>query len=233
MNIPRLASSLAATLARAAAGINVGPLGKRPEQRLTLYDFEGCPYCRKAREAATLLDLELLVLPCPKGGPRYRQELIQRGGKAQFPYLIDPNTGKEMYESDAIVAYLFSEYGDGKVPMLLDAGVLTDATSALATAVRGGAGTRYTPSRAPAEPLELWSFEASPFCRVVRESLTCHEIPYILHNVGKGSPSREAFVRRSGKMMVPFLFDPNTGVEMFESEDIVVYLEETYGTREG
>ena len=34
---------------------------------------------------------------------------------------------------------------------------------------------------------------------------------------------------RSGKMMVPFLTDPNTGREMFESADIVRYLNQTYG----
>jgi glutathione S-transferase len=28
--------------------------------------------------------------------------------------------------------------------------------------------------------------------------------------------------------MVPYLVDPNTGVEMFESADIVRYLEDTY-----
>ena len=43
------------------------------------------------------------------------------------------------------------------------------------------------------------------------------------------SPSREAFVARSGKMMVPYLADPNTGKEMFESADIVAYLRSTYG----
>jgi hypothetical protein len=37
------------------------------------------------------------------------------------------------------------------------------------------------------------------------------ELPYLLHNVAKGSPSREGFVRRSGKMQVPYLVDPNTG----------------------
>jgi glutathione S-transferase len=30
-------------------------------------------------------------------------------------------------------------------------------------------------------------------------------------------------------MMVPYLADPNTGQEMFESADIVRYLEQTYG----
>ena len=34
---------------------------------------------------------------------------------------------------------------------------------------------------------------------------------------------------RSGKMQVPYLVDPNAGTEMFESADILAYLEETYG----
>ncbi len=84
------------------------------------------------------------------------------------------------------------------------------------------------PSIAPEKPLELWSFEASPYCRVVRELLTELELPYTLHNVGKRSPSRAAFVARSGKMMVPYLADPNTGVEMHESADILRYLRATY-----
>jgi glutathione S-transferase len=79
------------------------------------------------------------------------------------------------------------------------------------------------------QPLELWSFEASPFCRIAREVLCSLEIPYRLHNVGKGSAGRDAFVQRSGKMQVPFLVDPNSGVEIFESADIVQYLRATYG----
>jgi glutathione S-transferase len=54
------------------------------------------------------------------------------------------------------------------------------------------------------------------------------ERPYVLHNVAKGSAARDAFVARSGKMMVPYLIDPNTGAAMFESADIVRYLEATY-----
>ena len=88
------------------------------------------------------------------------------------------------------------------------------------------------PARRPQKPLELWSFEASPFCRIVREALCELEIPYLLHNVAKGSPSRDAFVARSGKMMVPYLVDPNTGTEMFESADIVAYLDRTYARKE-
>ena len=224
-----VASSLAATIARAGSAVSIGALGKRPEQLLELYEFEACPYCRKVREALTILDLDALVRPCPKGGTRFRPELERRGGKQQFPYFVDPNTGKEMYESDDIVAYLFETYGDGRVPALLRPGLLTQATLGLASALRPGYGLRAAPSRAPAEPLDLWSFESSPFCRIAREALCSLELPYRLHNVGKGSPRREAYVSRSGKMMVPFLADPNTGVEMFESADIVRYLERTYG----
>jgi glutathione S-transferase len=226
-----VATSLGMTLARLGAGLRVERLGKRPEKLLELYDFEGCPYCRKVREALTALDLEALVYPCPKGGSRFRDTVIAAGGKAQFPYLVDPNTGTAMYESDAIVTYLFSRYGTGGTPLLYRAlgGALGQIPMAIAAAWRPVQGIRVEPSKAPAQPLELWSFEASPFCRIAREALCTLELPYRLHNVGKGSPSREAFVERSGKMQVPFLFDPNTQVELFESADIVRYLHATYG----
>jgi glutathione S-transferase len=223
-----VASSLASTLTRAAAGVSVGALGRRPAQPLELYEFEACPYCRKVREALSVLDLEAKILPCPKGAPNFREWVRREGGKAQFPYLVDPNTGKAMYESDDIVRYLFAEYGDGRVPALLAGGPINAVSGSLASALRLGAGVRYRPARTPEQPLELWSFEASPFCRIAREALCELELPYLLHNVAKGSPSRDAFVARSGKMMVPYLVDPNTGVEMFESADIAVYLDATY-----
>jgi glutathione S-transferase len=225
-----IATSLAATLARLGGGLRVEALGRRPEKPLELYEFEGCPYCRKVREALTALDLEAMVYPCPKGGSRFREIVRERGGKAQFPYLVDPNTGQAMYESGDIVRYLFNEYGTGSVPLLYSIGPLFDATSALASAWRLGAGVKVEPSKPPVLPLELWSFEASPFCRIVRETLCTLEIPYHLRNVGKSSPSRDAFVERSGKMQVPFLADPNTQVELFESADIVRYLRATYGS---
>ena len=223
-----VATSVAATLARLGSGAAVGPLGPRPSLPLELFEFEACPYCRKVREALCVLDLEAMILPCPKGGPRFREEVRRRGGKTQFPYLVDPNTGKEMYESAEIVAYLFERYGAGRPPALLAGGLLADLSAGLASAWRAGLGMRYRRARAPEEPLELFSFEASPFCRIVREALCALEIPYLLHNVAKGSPRREAFVARSLRMQVPWLVDPNTGVQIFESADSVRYLEATY-----
>jgi glutathione S-transferase len=221
-----VATSVMATVARAGAGFSARFAGKQPERLLELYEFEACPFCRKAREALTSLDLDALVRPCPKGGTRFRPEAVRLGGKAMFPLLVDLNTGTQLYESKDIVSYLFTTYGNGHAPPSL--GPLNTASCALAGAFRTN-GMRARPSRAPAEPLELWSFEGSPFCRIAREELCALEIPYVLHNVGKGSSKRETFVRRSGKMMVPYLADPNTKKEMFESADIVRYLRETYG----
>ncbi len=219
-----VSSSIAATLVRGAQGMRVRRLGARPAEPLLLYEFESCPFCRKVREALTLLDLDADIRPCPKGGRRFRPELVERGGKALFPYLVDPNASKEMYESDAIVRYLFAEYGEGPPPGVLLGGWAA-LTGSLASALRLGLGTYAQPGRAPLLPLELWSFEASPFCRIVREKLCTLELSYRLHNVGKGSPRRAAFQARSGKMQVPYLVDPNTGVALFESAEIVAYLE--------
>ena len=223
-------SSIAATLLRLAGGLSVKAAGPRPAQPLTLYDFESCPFCRKVREALTELDLDAHILPCPKRGERHRPELLERGGKASFPYLVDPNTGRELYESDDIVDYLYAEYGDGSArpgPK----GMFPVVSGSLASLLRAQRGTFAKPSTAPAQPLELWSFEASPFCRIVRERLCELELRYLLHNVGTGGARREAFAARFGKLQVPYLLDPNTGKGLYESDEILDYLDATYGAR--
>lgn len=40
------------------------------------------------------MDLDVDVRPCPKGGSVWRNKVIAEGGKAQFPYLVDENTGR-------------------------------------------------------------------------------------------------------------------------------------------
>jgi glutathione S-transferase len=221
-------TSLLASAARGGAGMRIAELGPRPSEPLELYDFEACPFCRKVREALSMLDLEVLVYPCPKGGPRFRRFVVESGGLEQFPYLVDPMTGAELYESDDIVRYLFERYGAGTAPWSLTAPLLTTLSSSLASLARPARGHTYRRASRPKTRLELWSFEASPFCRLVRETLSELELPYLLHNVAKGSPKREAFAARSGRVMVPYLVDPNTGAAMFESAEICAYLETTY-----
>lgn len=203
-------------------------LGPRPARPLELYEFEGCPFCRKVRETLSYLDLEAVIYPCPKEGTRFRPKAVELGGKPQFPLLVDPNTGKQLYESDDINKYLATTYGAGSRPLMVSLGPVTMISSALSSSIRSGHGAKARRSKLPEKMLELWSFEASPYCRLVRERLCELELPYLLHNVAKRSPSRPAFIARSGKMMVPWLFDPNTGTQLHESADIIDYLDKRY-----
>ncbi len=211
-----------------ARGYRVRAVARQPPELLELYEFESCPFCRKVRETLCELDLDARILPCPPGGERFRREVLRRGGKHLFPYLVDPNAGTELYESEDIIRYLSATYADGELPLAFKLGPLSTLRAGLGSVPRLGR-VRATPSKAPARDLELWSYEASPFSRIAREALCNLELPYVLHNVGKGSQKRKAFTERSGKMMVPFLFDPNTDTSMFESADIVRYLHATYG----
>lgn len=222
-----VSTSYVSTIFRLGAGVFVRGVGPRPEARVRIYEFEGCPYCRKVREMLTTIDLDAAIFPCPKGGTRFRPE-VEKHGKTQFPFLVDPNTGTEMFESDDIIKYLAERYGDGTVPLSLRMGPLTVLSGSAGSLLRFPKGTRARASRQPEGPLELYSFEGSPYCRIVREALSELEIPYVLHNLGRGSAKREEFKALSGKMQVPYLVDPNTGTAMFESAAIVAYLERTY-----
>ncbi|KAF8653989.1 hypothetical protein HU200_062130 [Digitaria exilis] len=96
-------------------------------------------------------------------------------------WCVDPNTGVAMYESDDIIKYLADTYGDGTVPIMLSLGLLTAITAGLATLGRLGRGNSYTASKIPPKPIEIWAYEGSPFCRLVREVLVELELPHLLH----------------------------------------------------
>jgi len=221
---------------------------KQPARPLHLYEFEACPYCRLVREALTELDLDALIHPTPHGGKRFRPKVVELGGKQQFPFLVDPNSGESMYESADIIEYLYRRYGGRSAPARL-LRPLDVSSSVLAGIPRLRAGAQARPSKAPKRPLELFSFESSPYSRRVRELLCELEIPYLLRSTGKarwqdlGPPilratvfparpvegrTRTELLRRAGKVQVPYLVDPNTGNAMFESEAIRDYLSATY-----
>ena len=246
------ATSMIATLVRATNGIQSTPAAVKPEKLLQLYDIENCPYCRLVREAFTELDLDAEIYPSPKGGERFRSELVERGGKAQVPYLVDPNSGVEMYESLDIVAYLFETYGQRDLPLKWKAGKLQTFGSMLASAPRADQGTQAKTGEEPEYLLELYSFESSPYARPVRELLCEMEIAYILRSCGRTrlqewvlpplrarlniTPDSELDNRRvlqdtEGKVSIPYLYDPNTERGLFESTDILEYLRATYSNR--
>ncbi|KAK1287228.1 hypothetical protein QJS10_CPB19g00396 [Acorus calamus] len=203
-------------------------LGPRPEKPIILYEFQSCPFCRKVREIVSILDLDVLFYPCPRNGPNFRPKVSELGGKKQYPYMVDPNTGVAMYESDDIIKYLVEKYGTGTIPTMLSLGLLTTLTAGLALIGRMGKGSSYTPSKLPPIPLELWAYEGSPFCVLVKEVLGELELPHLVHSVARGSPKRQDLYEKTGHFQAPYLEDPNTGVKMFESAEIIDYLRATY-----
>ena len=40
--------------------------------------LQGCPFCRKVREAASILDIDVLYYPCPSGGPTFRPKVYSQ-----------------------------------------------------------------------------------------------------------------------------------------------------------
>lgn len=224
--------SLSVSVARLGRGVVALSPAREPALPLELFQFEICPYCRKVREALSELDLDYVSRSAARGTSA-REEVVARGGKARFPYLFDPNTGVEMYESEDIVDYLHATYGAGpraRWRRLLSP--LDNANSAFASGlrlrsrkVRPGLAGRPQPGRR----LELWNFEGSPYCRKVREALDELGLDVLVHNVAKRGRRRSQLVALGGKMQVPYLVDPNTGVSLYESDDIVAYLHRIYG----
>ena len=85
---------------------------------LELYQFEGCPHCKKVREKLSQLGVSY-VLHNPRLGnsddhrvtnETTYEELVEQGGLDQVPYLVDTHRETTMYESDDIVEYLETHY---------------------------------------------------------------------------------------------------------------------------
>ena len=230
-------------------GTSVVHAAKQPIKPIQLYDMEGSPQCRSVRSALTALGLEVEIFPCPLGGERFVPQALALGGKPGVPVLVDTNTDTVKTRPDAIVKYLFRRYAHSLVPSYYRPGLVPHAMGTLVSVVRQLRGISVRSSRLPAKPLELWSFESSPFSSLVRERLTELELPYILHNIGKeqfadmgpavmrvkpgpylpkAGGKREKVVVQLGRVQVPYLEDPNTGTKMYESEQIIEYLEQHY-----
>ncbi|KAK4258209.1 hypothetical protein QN277_007681 [Acacia crassicarpa] len=66
--------------------------------------------------------------------------------------------------------------------------------------------------------LQLYEFEACPFCRRVREALTELNLTVEVYPCPKDSLRHREVVKRSGgREQFPFLIDPNRGISMHES----------------
>ncbi|OJI06857.1 hypothetical protein BK004_01825 [bacterium CG10_46_32] len=86
---------------------------KKPEKYLELYQFEGCPYCHRAREKLSEMELTYIIHTVPQAQSE-RTELIKiTGGPAGVPTLVDPNTNTVIADDDdKIIEYLEQQYAE-------------------------------------------------------------------------------------------------------------------------
>jgi glutathione S-transferase len=78
--------------------------------------------------------------------------------------------------------------------------------------------------------LELYQAEGCRYSAKVRETLTNLGVSYIVHNPrsAAGETRNEQLRTLGGDDQLPFLIDHQRGVTIYESDDIVAYLQEHY-----
>ena len=79
------------------------------------------------------------------------------------------------------------------------------------------------------KPITIFGWEGCKTVTPVRKTLNELGLAHIFINCNQGSPNRKLLEKRTkGVFQVPYIIDPNTGVEMFESKEICQYLDSTY-----
>merc|ERR1712013_297332 len=77
---------------------------------------------------------------------------------------------------------------------------MTALFGAFLSVLRPMTARAQTETVSPAQMLEVWSYEASPFCTKVREVLCALQMAYVLKNVAHGSKQKRGeFAIRFGK----------------------------------
>ena len=79
--------------------------------------------------------------------------------------------------------------------------------------------------------LELYQMDHCPYCQKVRAAFDDMNIKYKKIDALPGTPEREELISLGGKGQVPFLVDktnPDNLTMMYESDDIVAYVQEHY-----
>jgi glutathione S-transferase len=76
---------------------------------LKLYYADYCPFCRRVIDNFDQMGVKYqLVDAAPDTAGR--EELLSLGGKAQVPFLVDPDRDIQMYESADIIEYAKQHY---------------------------------------------------------------------------------------------------------------------------
>lgn len=77
--------------------------------------------------------------------------------------------------------------------------------------------------------LTLYQFEACPYCRMVRQTLSDLELTYVSVSVPIDRRRRQKVIEVSGQATVPVLTDGD--VVLSDENDIIAYLQRTYSDR--
>jgi glutaredoxin len=86
-------------------------MSKQPSKMLELYQWEGCPYCRRVREKLTELEMSYVIHNVPDKSKR--QKVIELSGQSGVPTLVDPNTDPPTVigdDDEEIIKYLEKSY---------------------------------------------------------------------------------------------------------------------------
>ncbi len=71
--------------------------------------------------------------------------------------------------------------------------------------------------------IELYVLDSCPYSQKVMKYLEENNIEYIKHDVSEPE-NYEALQEIGGKSQVPFLFDKDKDLKLYESDDIIEYL---------
>ncbi|QIZ78902.1 glutaredoxin [Ferrimonas lipolytica] len=83
------------------------------------------------------------------------------------------------------------------------------------------------------EGLSLYQLPACPFCVKTRRAMHRLNLPVTLRSTQVGSPYRDELAQQGGKLTVPCLRIEEQGEVrwMYESNDIITYLDQRFGTQ--
>lgn len=141
----------------------------------------------------SVLDLDVLYYPCPKGSPTFRPKVLEMGGKKQFPYMVCDTSLMVVVSSST---YLWN--------VILE--------------IWWRFTINYTNVAELFIPGQDWILSH------------WHDLLFITKlNQGILLPSLKWTMHDGDNITLMLQVDPNTGVAMYESDDIINYLAKTYG----
>lgn len=219
-----------------AAGVRLGNAGKlmanippgalKQRKPVVMYDVESSTTCKKIRETLCMLDITVELRPCPNLQGWSDKQSARTYGNREVPYFLDDNPAMykpELLVPDQIIEHLFRTYGAG-----LEA-IPAGLKGLKAGNAKGNVNRSARADVTKLKPIELYGIEGAPYVTPVRECLQSLLLAHIFIPCAEGSKNRALLERKTGKpFQVPYISDPNTGVAMFESAEIVKYLTTTY-----